>query len=746
MELDPTDQFNLREKIQRLTVAEFDQIIDEAKARVDMEERKEDQKIAKLEHLRLTLVLFNEKATDQNIEEFEDLYQKLIGPDPENEDEAIPLKYKAEFMFNLFDIFRYNGGYTRCRVLMGLFKELFETHKADDYVAFKYYSAYLCVDSNYMTLACKTPEEYIGNIFEDIHSREFPQEILRDLEFKKDMLFCNYYSLADTEKWMVATDKLLETCESTRLLHLMKDFVIGNYQNFAKDDEKMNKQVRRALPMMKEELKTHLEPELADCFLGLSMIEIMDYMDKKNKKDKKDKEGVARRVDVLIKLTEHHKLTKTSKLFFKIMATLVMFSLDPESVDQGKVFGFRKEFEELVSRSTYEMNYSMMDGFGLLVNIQELMGAKIDYQIAKNYADLIKDDKLSYISFVSSLESIRDPTMKPYIETALEYCEEFGVDKLHKFRANLDLANIMVMMVVPDMQGIMKAMTELDSLAELYEQNLNIFLETKLQSIYSTQLMMANSTGNVQKYIQVGLKFLPKQSVVNEFATDTYETIISQIAVQGDIAKADKLCNDFLAYARKNGENTKPYHKAIVLKMSMLSENYNLSQALQASAKCEQISLAVYGEGSLEHANAIRASCQMKINIGKLQESYQGLLNCYEMYKSNYGSETNPASSRVLTSLAMIKKYLKEFEDAYNLVDKAKEIEQKMTSKFSQQYTLILKIEKSIEDAEQKHHERHKLLFGKSKKYSKAKVAVALIGFGLATFGAMYYFRNKRSK
>ncbi|CAI2387857.1 unnamed protein product [Moneuplotes crassus] len=740
MELDPTDQFNLREKIQRLTVAEFDQIIDEAKARVDMEERKEDQKIAKLEHLRLTLVLFNEKATDQNIKEFEDLYLKLIGPDPENEDEAIPLKYKAEFMFNLFNIFRYNGGYTRCRVLMDLFKELFEANKTNDYVAFKYYSAYLCVDSDYMTLTFKTPEEYIGDIFEDIHSREFSQEILRDLEFKKDMLFCNYYSLADTEKWMVVTDKLLETCESTRLLHLMKDVVNENYQHLAKDDEKMNKQVRRALPMMKEELKTHPEPELADCFLGLSMIEIMDYM------DKKDKEGVARRVDVLIKLTEHHKLTKTSKLFFKIMATLLMFTLDPESVDQGKVFGFRKEFEELASRSTYEINYSMMDGFGLLVNIQELMGAKIDYQIAKNYADLIKDDKLSYISFVSSLESIRDPTMKPYIETALEYCEEFGVDKLHKFRANLDLTNIMVMMSAPDMQGMMKAMTELDSLAELYEQNLNMFLETKLQSIYSTQLMMANSTGNVQKYIEVGLKFLPKQTVVNEFVTNTYETIIGQIAVQGDIAKADKLCNDFLAYARKDGENTKPYHKAIVCKISMLSQSNNLFQALQASAKCEKISLAVYGEGSLEHANAIRASCQMKTQIGKLQESYQGLLNCYEMYKSNYGSETNPDSSSVLTSMAMIKTFLKEFEDAYNLIDKAKEIEQKATSKFSQQYMLIIKIEKSIEDAEQKHHERHKLLFGESKKYSKAKVAVALIGVGLATFGAMYYFRNKRSK
>ncbi|CAI2381086.1 unnamed protein product [Moneuplotes crassus] len=422
MKIDETDYLRVREKVQRMAVSEVEIMVEEVRGR------------GRLEEMRLKLVLFNVKEDRQNIEEFEDLYQEIIGV--RNGDEEIPLKYKAEFMFNLFDIFCYNGGYTRCRLLMEIFKELFETNKANDYVAFKYYSAYLSVDYKYATLTYKTPEEYIRDIFEDINSRAFPQEVVTFLEFKKDMLFASYYLLSDLEKWMSISDKLLDTCQSTRFLHLMKDFINGNYKMISKPDEKLGKQVRRILPMIKEELKTHPEPELADSFLWLLMIDIMDGV------QRKDKEEVIRLADAIDKFAKHHRFTKSLQLFFKIMTSMHMFSLDPESIDQGKIFGFRKEFEELVSGSTYEMNYSMMDGFGLLVNIQELMGVQIDYQIAKNYADLIKDDKLSYICFVSSLESISDPTMKPYIETALEYCDEFEIDKLHEFRINLDYTNI----------------------------------------------------------------------------------------------------------------------------------------------------------------------------------------------------------------------------------------------------------------------------------------------------------------
>ncbi|CAI2359199.1 unnamed protein product [Moneuplotes crassus] len=687
--------------------------------------------------MRLKLVLFNVKEDRQNIEEFEDLYQEIIGV--RNGDKEIPLKYKAEFMFNLFDIFCYNGGYTRCRLLMEIFKELFEANKTNDYVAFKYYSAYLSVDYKYATLTFKTPEEYIGDIFKDINSRAFPQEVATDLEFKKDMLLANYYSVSDPEKWMSISDKLLDTCQSTRLLYLMKDFVIRNYHIISKPDEELGKQVRRILPVIKEELKTHPEPELADSFLWLLMVDLIDCV------QLKDKEEVVRLAGVIDKFVEHHRFTKSLKLYYKIMISMHMFTLDPESVDQGKIFGFKKEFEELVSGSTYEMNYSMMDGFGFLVNIQELMGVQIDYQIAKNYADLIKDDKLSYICFVSSLESISDPTMKPYIETALEYCDELEIDKLHEFRINLDYTNIMTMMAAPEMQGMGRAMEELDSLAELYEQNLNIVTKEKLVSIYLAQIMIAKVTGLPQKYVQVALKFLPTQTSVDEIVDEIYDTTITNLSIEGDIAKAGKLSTAFLAYAKKDGENTHTYYKALKTKIKILSKAKLRVEALQISTDFERIASDIYGEGSLEHADSIKTVSQLKSQLGNYQEAYQGFLNCYDMYKAKFGSEVNPESSSVLVRMAVVKKHLEEFEDAFNLLDKAKQVEEKTTSKFSKEYKLILRAEEFVQVAVEKPEYNRKEIFTRWPKTSKSKISSALVGICLVAFGVYYYIKNKKS-
>ncbi|CAI2381087.1 unnamed protein product [Moneuplotes crassus] len=304
----------------------------------------------------------------------------------------------------------------------------------------------------------------------------------------------------------------------------------------------------------------------------------------------------------------------------------------------------------------------------------------------------------------------------------------------------------MTMMAVPDLQGMGKAMEELDSLVELYEQNLNVITEEKLMSIYLEQIMVADMTDQPLKYVQAALKFLPTQTSVNEVVGGIYDTTIANLLFQGDVAKADELSTNFLAYAKKDGENTQTYYKALKTKINIFSKTRHPAEVLQISTDYARIASNVCGEGSLEHAESIRTVSQLNTKLGNYQEAYQGFLDCYGMYKAKFGSEVNPESSSILISMAVIKSHLKEFEDAFNLLDKAKQIEGKATSNFTKQYKLILQTENMIQVAADKLGYKHKGIFTRCPKASKSKMAAAFLGIGLAAFGIYYYIKNKRSE
>ena len=75
------------------------------------------------------------------------------------------------------------------------------------------------------------------------------------------------------------------------------------------------------------------------------------------------------------------------------------------------------------------MSYTLINIFGLVVQIQQAMGVQVDSKLPLKYEKGYEGEKLSYISFFSSLESLQDPETVPCIKKALEYCDEYNIPK-----------------------------------------------------------------------------------------------------------------------------------------------------------------------------------------------------------------------------------------------------------------------------------------------------------------------------
>ncbi|CAI2385779.1 unnamed protein product [Moneuplotes crassus] len=744
MELDPNDSILFKEKIQRLSVAELDQILEEAKSAIDIQESKQDQHLARLEWMRMRLTIYNIKSCEENLKVFEDLYQNLVSPEPENEEEVIPLKYKADFLNLFLDIFMYNGGYTRCQVIMEIFKDLLDDNPTDDFVAFKYYSAYLSVAINYMTLTAETPEEYIAIISEDISARTFCKEASTHLNWLEKYLRAKFYISRDFDKWLLLCDELLAICKSTKSFAYIRALSNPTSDNKGNFDKKLKDRINLIISLAEKELQTHPEPDLAECQIGINIAKIPDIL------EAKDKGALSKLINNLEDLMKHHRLNKCSTLYNQITCCMCIFGAVGSdnleySSDQDIIFRFNRDLEKLIVEATYETNYCKMESFGIAVAFEEIIGALIDYKVVKKYADTIKQDKLTYIAFMGSFSIINDFGLKSYVETALEYCEDLGIGKLHQFRIDLDFTDNFLAWQMDKDSNKAEAMANFDSLAKLYEQNRNPVTEKKLEVIYSIQLTMAEKLCDPEKYVEAAQKYLATQKVPTE-ANDIIYTKISGILYRkGDVALANKVCNDFINYAKNAGENTKSFQKALTNKLTLCLNRTDSPEFVEFSQNYEQVTKNVYGQNSMEHAHAIKLLSQGKMLTAQYQEAYQKALDCYDIYKAQFGSEVNSESSGVLTDMAFIKSRLCEFEDADNLIKKAKEIEQKITSKYSPKYYMIRQGEDAINKKRKRLEAERKLLIG-DRQFSKTKLTLGLIGIGLAAFGAIYYIKSKKSE
>jgi hypothetical protein len=88
-------------------------------------------------------------------------------------------------------------------------------------------------------------------------------------------------------------------------------------------------------------LKDTPEIELNYSMLHLGLVKIFMAVKSKNKEDS------IKECDKILKIMKHHDMSEYGIMSFEIVVSLLLFSLDPELIDQEKMFLMKKKFVEM---------------------------------------------------------------------------------------------------------------------------------------------------------------------------------------------------------------------------------------------------------------------------------------------------------------------------------------------------------------------------------------------------------------
>lgn len=149
------------------------------------------------------------------------------------------------------------------------------------------------------------------------------------------------------------------------------------------------------------------------------------------------------------------------------------------------------------------MSYTLINIFGLVVQIQQAMGVQVDSKLPLKYEKGYEGEKLSYISFFSSLESLQDPEIVPCIKKALEYCDEYKIQKFQKMRLNLEIQLIMSGLYSLSNVDQINSKANLESLIRELDQITtdNELIEQKILVLYFTYMVYLERTNDLLKFI-----------------------------------------------------------------------------------------------------------------------------------------------------------------------------------------------------------------------------------------------------
>ena len=139
--------------------------------------------------------------------------------------------------------------------------------------------------------------------------------------------------------------------------------------------------------------------------------------------------------------------------------------------------------------------------YGLVVQIQKVMGIQVDPKLPLKYEKGYEGDKLSYISFFSSLEPFQDPDIKPWLIKALSYCEEYNIPKFHRMRFNIETLIIEIELYSQNLTDQANARSKIDNLIkEVKESSNKESMEANLLALYYTYLVYLEAANDLLKF------------------------------------------------------------------------------------------------------------------------------------------------------------------------------------------------------------------------------------------------------
>lgn len=140
---------------------------------------------------------------------------------------------------------------------------------------------------------------------------------------------------------MIYHDVLMDICKRTKKLYYLSETSDLLLTYAAKMPEELENRRKIIEQISEEQLEGLEEKELNYTVLHLTLMAI--FVSTKAK----DKQKTIDNKDLIIKIMRHHQMHEYAVINFEIIISLLLFSLDPDIVDQGRLFEMKREFMKI---------------------------------------------------------------------------------------------------------------------------------------------------------------------------------------------------------------------------------------------------------------------------------------------------------------------------------------------------------------------------------------------------------------
>ena len=171
--------------------------------------------------------------------------------------------------------------------------------------------------------------------------------------------------------------------------------------------------------------------------------------------------------------------------------------------------------------------------------------------------------------------------------------------------------------------------------------------------------------------------------------------------------KANEIAEKQLIFTERFDKNTKSYADALYFVFITKRAVGDINFLLMNSNHLLEATKSSYEEKTPQYIQAIKEMAYSKMYAYQTNEAYKYWLKAYDLSKETYESEVNEMSTDILLEMAAIKSSMAQFEDAINLWDKAKKIEEQLSSIYSNKYKAISSLEKVIKESQKKYEDEN---------------------------------------
>ena len=198
------------------------------------------------------------------------------------------------------------------------------------------------------------------------------------------------------------------------------------------------------------------------------------------------------------------------------------------------------------------------------------------------------------------------------------------------------------------------------------------------------------------------LELAVKHNESPDFTCAIFQKSIYSLFGLQNFEKANYLAERQLLFLEPYGKASKIYADALYTAFTVKRTLKDFEFMIANIDSLLESNKLTYGEKSPQYIEAIKEMAYTKMAQYQTNEAYKFWLKAYDLSKEVYDSELNNMSTGILIEMAAIKCILMQYEEALNLVDKAKKIEEKLSSIYSNRYKVIQNFEKEIRTTQER--------------------------------------------